>query len=373
MEHFTLHGREPRDRAGRGAVRGRWGRGAAALTVVAALAAAGCSGSPRPPQAPVGPPPGLSTRSGVSGGALFGGDVPLLSQAGNLGRKLAIVRVYYHLGEQFPLPRDSQLMAAGTTLLVSLDSVPGRGPSYASIAAGQYDRLFRNFLTRMEQSAVRYHLSAIYFTFEHEANAPRHLVLGSPAEFVRAWDHVHQLARSARLDWNQGGRLHWVLILTHVAYEPAASRPAWAQNAGQASSFWPGSNAVDIVGADGYNSGSCRNANRGGMDVASGSQTVTPEQLFSSLIAFARSRGNLPVFIPEWGSVPYAGSAEQATFIGQMQAFVAAHRDVAAALYWNSSPPGFSCDYSLNSQPASVSALRTMARSAALQGHLASS
>ena len=42
------------------------------------------------------------SRSGVVGGTLFGGDLPLLPEAGKLGRKLAIVRAYFTFGGQFP-------------------------------------------------------------------------------------------------------------------------------------------------------------------------------------------------------------------------------------------------------------------------------
>lgn len=265
-------------------------------------------------------------------------------------------------------------MKAGSTLLVSLDTVPGRGEgSYASIIAGQHDATIRQFLQNMQRAAVTYHLGAIYFCFEHEANAPKHLVLGSPAQFVRAWDHIRALAASAHLLWNDGGRLRFVLILTHLAYYAPTARPHWAANVGRARSFFPGRNEVDIVGADGYNSGDCHTATLGpDRYVASGSRTVTPRQLFGPVIDFARSAGGLPVFIPEWGTVAYAGSAEQVTFIRQMRTFVSANPEIAAALYWNSQGQGqnVSCDYSLNSHPPSLSALAEMGHSRALQGHV---
>ena len=380
MKRYARQARHPCGPAGRepGPRRGtRWRRGFAALAGLLALAAAGCSGSsPAPPaggaRPPAGEPAGATQRSGVTSGALFGGDAPLAPQAARLGRKLAIVRVYYRFGEQFPLPRDRRLMAGGSTLLVSLDSVPGRGgPSYASIAAGRYDTLIRSFLDRVEQSAVRYHLGAIYVCFEHEANAPRHLALGTPAEFIKAWDHIHQLAESAHLNWNQGGRLHWVLILTHVAFTPESGRPAWAARAGQARSFWPGANEVDIVAADGYNSGACRPGQAaGGSFVDNGTKMASPASLFGPVLSFARAHGGLPVFIAEWGSVPYSSPSEQPSFINQMRAFVTANREIAAVLYWNSYGQHNGCDYSINGHPAALGALASMGRSPALQGRL---
>jgi hypothetical protein len=253
-------------------------------------------------------------------------------------------------------------MAAGSTLLVSLDATPSNGPSYASIAGGQEDATISSFLEAVNQAAIRYHLGAIYVCFEHEAdNAARHTGLGSAAEFVAAWDHVHQLARSARLDWNEGGRLHWVWILTHVAFVTGA-----------ASSFWPGRSESDVVAADGYNTSTCRQAAAGSNLVAAGNQATTPAELFGSALGFAHAQGGLPVFIAEWASVPYASSSVQPGFIKQMQAYVEANREIAGALYWSGHGQGNGCDYSLGNRPASLAALALMGRSPRLQGSVVS-
>jgi len=311
---------------------------------------------------------GMGLRSGVTGGALFGADVPLATEQPRLGRKLSIFRVYHRLGEHFPSAQDRSLMAAGSTLLVSLDTLPGQA-SYASIAAGREDGAITTFLKSVEQAAVTYHLGAIYFCFEHEANNPTtHTGLGTPTQFVMAWDHIHQLAESAHLDWNQGGRLHWVLILTHLAYTPTAARPLWALTAGVASDYWPGANEVDIVAADGYNSQGCRQAS--GDNFIATRPAISPDALFGPVISFAQAEGGLPVFIAEWGSTSHAPSGDQPWFIQQMQAYVTHNQEIAAALYWNGRPPHGPCDYSINNNPASVAALATMGRAPALQGQL---
>jgi hypothetical protein len=405
------------DRCAR-AVGGRWRRGVVAGAALVALAVAGCSGSssggasgPVSPQggasgsgglggssglvtpggasgagglvkpgpgtgpATAGEAEGVGARSGVTGGALFGGSLPLVPQTGRLGRRLAIVRMYFRIGQQFPSPAAKGVLRAGSTVLASLDSVPGEGQgSYASIISGQHDAAIKRFLQQVEQAAVGYHLGAIYFCFEHEANTRPHQALGTPAQFVQAWDHVHALAESAHLLWNQGGRVHFVLILTHLAYFSQGARPRWSAGMGQATSYFPGKNEVDIVAADGYNHGGCKHlgpAARAG--VPAGSRKVTPGYLFDGVVSFARSQGGLPVFIAEWGSQAFAGSSEQSVFIGQMRAFVPANREIAAAMYWNShSPQNHGCSSSLDNQPASLAALAAMGHSAGLQGHLVS-
>jgi hypothetical protein len=311
--------------------------------------------APRGHDGPVTPspePPAAGRQSATSGGALFGGNAPLAVEGSNLGRRLAIVRVYYHIGQAFPGRGIEQLMAGGSTLLVSLDS---SGASYAQIAQGDQDASISAFLRAVDQAAVQYHLGAIYISFEHEPDGPKHAGLGSPAQFLRAWDHVHQLAVAAHLDWNQGGRLHWVLILVHNTYKHGRARP-----------YWPGPGEVDIVAADGYNSYACRVAQYGGRLNSAANAAVTPAFLFSPVIAFARAHGGLPVFISEWGS-DLAPAGTQPTFIHEMQAFVAHNREIGAALYWDSD---HNCSFIVNGSRTSLAALAAMGRSAALQGRV---
>jgi hypothetical protein len=311
------------------------------------------------PRGPSGGTPGTSGRtpggpSGTGRAVLFGGDVPLTKEEPQLGRTLAIVRVYDRIGQRFPNRREATFMSHGSTILVSFDTLQRHGPSYASIAAGRADGTIRAFLDSVEQAAVKYRLRAIYVTFEHEANnSSKHAGLGSPAEFVRAWDHVHQLAVDAHLDWNQGGRLHWVLILTHFGYIN-----------GSAASYWPGAGEVDIIAADGYNTGGCRHPSHGGQD-----PPVSPASLFSDVVSFAVAHGRMPVFIAEWGSVAYPAQGVRVSFIRQMQAFVGANPLIAAVLYWDSEVPH--CNYEINNSSSSLAALASMGHAPDMQGQVA--
>jgi len=294
--------------------------------------------------------------AGVANGAMFGGDLPLASIAGQLGRKLAIVRVYDQLGEQFQNRQVDSLMANGTTVLVSIDTVPGQA-SYASIAAGQHDQYFKGFLASVEQAAVRYSLPAIYVAFEHEADAAgHHQGLGTPAQFVQAWEHIHQLATSAHLDWNQGGRIHWVMIMTGAGYTKGVVGP-----------FWPGTGEADAVGVDAYNTGGCRIARKRHQRFTGALRPpVTPASLFSAALQFAADHGGLPVFVAEWGSVTYNTATVRVNFMHQMQAFVQANSAIAAALYWDSQVPP--CNYIIDNSAPSVAALAGMAQAPFMQG-----
>jgi hypothetical protein len=300
----------------------------------------------------------LAARSGVLGGDLFGGNEAVAQLSGQLGRNLAIVRVYYTIGDSFPWVQHRALMAHGSTLLVSLDTHTG-GLTYAQIAAGQADAQIRTFLGEVNQSAIQYHLPAIYMAFEHEADDSHHVGLGTPAQFVQAWDHIHALAVAAHLDWNDGGRIHWALILSHMAYEPMASRPGWAKQDGWAGAYWPGAGEVDIVAADGYNSGNCQR--NGGA-----APLQAPASLFNPVVAFAQANGGLPVFISEFGSIPNPPQGIQTTFIQQMQSYVASTPQVAAALFWEGHSANGPCNYTIDS--SAIPALAAMGHSPVLQG-----
>jgi hypothetical protein len=289
------------------------------------------------------PAPAPATPSGVSGGALFGGNYALIPVESQLGRKLAVIRLYFNIGDAFP-GRFGPALAGGRTVIASLDS---NGPSYASIAAGNEDASIIAFLRSVNQAAINHRLGAIYVSFEHEPDAHLARTLGTPAQFIQAWDHVHLLAEAAHLDWNDGGRLHWVFILIHSSYAN------W-----RASAFWPGPGESDIVAADGYNSAACK--------ATGGTAQATPASLFDPLVSFAAAHG-VPAFVTEWGS-DTTPSGVQPQFIQEMQAYVAAHGRIAAALYWNSGHS--TCSYQVNNQPASIAALTVMGQAPALQGHI---
>lgn len=300
-----------------------------------------------------------SGTTGITGGTLFGGTYPLVGVQAKLGRKLSIVRIYYFIGQKFTSPHIKQLFAAGTTVLASLDVPHSRGMTYASIAAGRQDKQIRAWLTQAEQDAVTYHVRAVYVAFEHEANAPPNHVLGTPAEFIKAWDHIHALAAKAHLNYGTGGRLRWALILEHMAYFPRSERNKWTLRAGFAANYWPGAANVNVVAADGYNRGGCRDHKSPKPTEAA----VTPGSLFNPVLDFARLHGNKPVFLAEWASAAFSGMpAWQAHYIGEMKAYVRANPRLAAVMYWDDHG-FFGCSFAVNGHPQSLTALKSMAQS----------
>lgn len=317
---------------------------------------------------PLVPNPGpaaiQSNTAGVIGGTLFGGTYPLVGEQRTLGRKLSIVRLYYMIGQKFTTPHIKQLMSAGTTVLASLDVPHGRGITYASIAAGHQDKQILSWLTQAERDAVTYHVPAVYVAFEHEANNPPNHVNGTPAQFVKAWDHIHALAVKAHLNVGSGGRLRWALILMHLAYFTVAERPKWSLRLGLAPNYWPGTSEVDIVAADGYNRGGCR-SHRGTRPTQA---SVTPGSLFNPVLDFARLHGNKPVFLAEWASAAFSAMPSwQAHYIGEMNTYLHANPRIAAAMYWDNHGY-FGCSFAVDGHSQSLAALKTLGQS--LHGHI---
>ncbi|MER6385978.1 hypothetical protein [Streptomyces sp. NPDC001250] len=334
---------------------------AAASVAVVAVAAAGCSGHGAPNASGAAPPAaaaltssdssmlGTSRSTVASSGVLFGGDAQL-SGLTHLGRSPAIVRTYDTIdtASAFPSTDESSALHSGATLLTSLGT--GKNRDWGSIAAGTSDTVVLKFLRAVNTAATAHHLNAIYVSFNHEPNAKIDAGKGSSAQFVAAWRHVHQLAAHARLNAQTGGHLHWVWILTASGFHQSSV----------ANGFWPGAKYVDAVGADGYVSGGCTKQKSGHyLDPAK--SATKPDAVFGPALTWSTAHAkDKPVFIPEWGSVPFTNPDVRPSYINVMTKYVVAHPQIRAVMYWNDHAHKDSCDYTLNKDLASQRALAAM-------------
>ncbi|MFD9630225.1 glycosyl hydrolase [Streptomyces violascens] len=310
------------------------------------------------PAASGSPAPGTSPSAGASSGVLFGGDAQLSGLA-HVGRSPAIVRTYDTIDTvgAFPSGDETSALRSGATLLASLGT--GHDRDWASIAVGTSDTAVLTYLRAVNTAATFHHLNAVYMSFNHEPNAKFDAGKGSPAQFVAAWRHVYQLAAGAHLNAQSGGHLRWVWILTANGFE----------HQGTADSFWPGAESVDVVGVDGYVSGNCSNK-AGGSYLDPAKTATNPEAVFGAALKWSAAHAaGKPVFIPEWGSVPFTSAALRPAFIGAMTRYVAAHPQLGAVLYWNDHAHRDSCDYALDHDPASQGALAAMGRDPHFQAH----
>jgi hypothetical protein len=314
-----------------------------ALTVSSAASAQTTSSAPA-----VSVPAG----TGITGGVLFGSTQEMLPAQPSLGRDLAIVRIYDSLGNTFPNPVQKQIFAQGSTMIVSLDLRDTQ--TYAEVAAGQLDTEILSFYQSVNAEAVKHGLGSIYVDFEHEPSIKKRKILGTPPQFVAAWQHVWHLVDNASLDWQKGGRLRWVWIMDHDSYNPSPSPGQYGP--GTAPQFWPGSSYVDILAVDGYNHPGCHKHQPPGKTVFS------PARLFDSALVFAQSHGNKPVYITEFASIAYPDASIRPAWIDSMTSFIKAHPMIVAADYWDGYHSTGRCTFDINNDPASLAALARMGK-----------
>lgn len=292
---------------------------------------------------------GTTTGAGATAtsAAMLGGTRPLLPEQNALGRNLSMVRMYYMLGEKFTTPAEQAIFAQGSTVLASLD-VPAHGPTYAQIAQGKADTQALAWLQAANDAGAQLK-RPVYVDFEHEANASFDQWLGTPSQFGAAWRHLYSLAQRAGLT-----HLRWTLVLMHYTYFPKADRPKWSWRLGFASDYWPGAAYVNYVAADGYDRGGCKSS--GTSKPTAVSMAVT--DIFTYPLQWAEQHGK-PFVIAEWGSAFFTSNhARQVAFIDSMKAFVLAHTNVKAALYWDQTYG--KCDYSINNNPQAITAMKAL-------------
>jgi hypothetical protein len=328
--------------------------GARAAVFLAVISSLALTASPAASARAASPPPAARYSpggTGISGGALFGSTEQMVPEESVLGRKLAIIRVYKSLGNVFPDTAEKAMLAAGSTMMVSLDLRDNQ--TYAEVASGQFDSQILSFFKLVNAAAVKYGLGSIYVDFEHEPSIKKREIHGTPPQFVAAWQHVWQLVDNASLDWQNGGRLHWVWIMDHDSYNPSPTPGQYGP--GTAPLFWPGSAYVDIAAVDAYNHPGCH------QHQPPGSTVFSPKRLFGSALAFAQSHGNLPVYITEFASIPYPDASIRPAWIDSMTSFITAHPVIIAADYWDGyTNPGSTCTFNINNDPASLAAFARM-------------
>ena len=165
--------------------------------------------------------------------ALGGSGIPakITSFAAASGAHPSVVEVYRQFGGPFSWTLACTISRDGALPLIDLD--PARQPVRA-IAAGRYDSYLRTYARQVARFGF-----PLAISFGHEMNGDWYPWGGrntSPADFIAAWRHIHQIFSRAG-----ASNVTWVWTVA----------PRGARSSSQAQ-WWPGDAYVDWVGLDAY-------------------------------------------------------------------------------------------------------------------------
>lgn len=244
-----------------------------------------------------------------------------------LGRPLSILERYHDMSVSsdgiFPDQAEQRLAHGHLFLFSWAPNVWSAHKAYPwrTVASGALDRS----VIVPEAQRLRAFRHTVFLTFGAEADAvvPAQ---GTPADFVAAWRHVHDV-------FTRLGVRNVVWVWTTEGYLPHGATIA---------ALYPGDAYVDWIGYDPYNYFTCH-----GTGWLSFAQTVTPFYRWLG----AHGLGGKPVMLAEYGSVtdPRRPGREAAWYRGMVPVLQRLPR-IKAVIQWNAAVSG--CDLRL--APASA-------------------
>jgi hypothetical protein len=244
----------------------------------------------------------------------------------SIGRKLDINRVYSDWNSSQPHNQAVWDVANGIVPLISIDAITSSGPPvpWSQIASGADDAAIV-----AQAQGIASLGSPVLLNFSHEPS--QHPEDGTAADFVAAWQHYVTVFRQ------YASNASFALILNSADYSPAV--------VGQ---WYPGDAYVDWMGADGYNSNTCR-AGQGGAwrDFST---------IFAPLESFAVAHAK-PAVIAEWASTEDPSTpGRKAAWITAAAQTMESWPQIKAASYFDA--PGFAdnCQWPLDSSSSALAA-----------------
>lgn len=242
---------------------------------------------------------------------------------GEIGRRLAIDQLYVPWGNPFPMAVVDWDISQGTVPMISW-----AGTHTNEIAAGDYDSVFR--AAALQLRALHRPVMLRWFP-EMDGSGYRSIV-ASPHSFIAAWRHVHNIfvrAGATNVIWV------WCPNALHFAY-------------GVAQSYYPGSQYVDWIGADGYN-WAPKLAGAPWRDFAS---------IFSTFYHWGAATGK-PLLVGEFGVLERRPGEKAAWYRQTATELRTRFPDIKALVYFNSDLDGY--DWRITTSASSLVAFRAWA------------
>jgi hypothetical protein len=245
-----------------------------------------------------------------------------------VGRKMALERVYYRWDQAWPTADDAWTRDAGRIPYISWNArlLDRSTVRWADIAAGVYDGVIDARAADLVSFA-----GPVVFSFHHEPeNDPD---AGSPAEFAAAFRHIREQFQA---DGVTNATYAWTMM-------------AWTFGIGTAAGYYPGDDVVDVIAADGYNWFGCPGR---------GFIWRSFTEVFASFHAFGQLHGK-QMMIAEWGGrEDPAVDGRKATWLDEASTQLKRWPDIVGLLYFNADR---GCSRWVDSSPSSLASFRAMA------------
>jgi Glycosyl hydrolase family 26 len=277
----------------------------------------------------------------VSSGAGQDWTSPFTDVERSVGRRFDIVKRYHdwsNAGEdgQFPDSAEQTLGARGARILffawTSGIYSTGSHVMWRDIARGVYDD---SVIVPEARRILSWRLP-VFLDFDHEMEGQDRRKDGSPAEYIAAYQHIHDVFDSQGVT-----NVIWVWTST-----------GWLANVDRIAASYPGDAYVDWIGYDPYNFYTCN-----------GSAWKTPTQTVEPFYDWLIHSGhrNKPFMLAEYGSVTKDGDSNAlGMWYGAMAGTLANFPNLKAVVQFDSATSS-ACDFRVTT---SASALAGFARSA---------
>lgn len=270
------------------------------------------SATPSPSTSDAAFPGGRDTLPGASIHLREGEDFSAaLARSDRTYGPLRMVRVFYPgLPPAWP---GSRADVADRTVVVSFKAPPGE------VAAGQHDERLASWFAAVPRDRD------VYWSYFHEPEDDIARGAYTAAQYRAAWRRLAALADRAG-----NARLRSTLILMCWTLNPKSGRSF--------ADYWPGGDAIDVLGWDCYNSG------------GKYGRYTAPQQVFAPLIKKSRALGK-PWGIAETGSVRIPGDSGtgRAAWLRAASRYLDAQRPLWVAYYDYQVPDG---DFRLTDAPS---------------------
>lgn len=243
-----------------------------------------------------------------------------LDEIGATGRTPDMVRKFDSFDNAAVSAKEKQLVAQGAMLFKSLKPRQGGNSiPWAEVASGRYDAFLAEYLQNLKRDGGQ----NVILAFNHEPDGKQNADKGTPAEFVAAWRHIHNLADRLGVSRAAGGNVEfaWTMV-------------GWGFKVDRVGPYYPGDQYVDYVGTDPYDNSK------------SGTRQSFADSVSSTLEWMDKNGINKPVIVGETGSESGQSadrSGSQAAWVQQMMSDLRnnpALQRVVAVNYWSNQVPG---------------------------------